>query len=301
MTTAGGPRVAGGTAPDRLGDGARTFQGAPVIAGPHPVRRADGHPGPPARRRGDLVLFTLAVGLGGPVIGLAAFAAAATVRRSSALAAATVGYGAVGLVGVAGLTAGSFLVAGPVAVLLWLVMYCHAVCLVSTVADERRAGEQPADRTGYRPTADPAATATATWERSRRLRQQARALADGNPVQALDLLVGRVDVPPARRPYPDGGLVDVNNVVPAHLVTYLGLAAADAARFAVVRADLGGFRGVEDLCSCFGMAPQHLDAVTDRLVFLPMLPWSRVATGVPAGPAGATVSGGTVPGGTPAG
>ena len=229
-------------------------------------------PGAPVPRRGraDLVLFVLGVVLGTPAVGIPAFVIAAALRRSAALGIAAASYGVVGLAALGGgndreselATFG----------LLWLVMSAHAVVLASRVSAERTRAEQGGPP--RLPAGDPGAAAAAAWEQQQAIRARSRALAARNPQEALDLLIGRIDLPAGRRPYPDGGLVDVNNVAPDRLVRYLGLPVGPE-RFAGVRADLGGFRGVEDVCACFELAPQQLDAVADRLVFLPMLPWSR--------------------------
>ena len=241
---------------------------------PYPVRAPRGSFGapPPRRGRADLVVFVLAVVFGGPAIGVLGFVIAAVKRHSARLGAAAALYGAAGL---AGAGADTFHTGFAAFGALWLVMSIHAVVLASQVSGERARAERGGPAAAL-PAGDPQAAATAGWDRDRTLRTRALALAARNPHEALDLLVGRIDLPLGRRAYPDGGLVDVNNVAPDRLVHYLGLGLG-ARQFAATRADVGGFDDVADLCAVLSLAPQQLDAVGDRLVFLPMLPWSRTA------------------------
>lgn len=101
----------------------------------------------------------------------------------------------------------------------------------------------------------------------RAARETARGIAAADPQQALDLRIGRVDL--SDRPFPDGGLVDVNNVSAKALARHLTLSDERAAETVRTRAAIGGFASVDDLSVTMDLPARHLDAVADRLVFLP--------------------------------
>ncbi|MFK4540748.1 hypothetical protein RKD29_000344 [Streptomyces tendae] len=101
----------------------------------------------------------------------------------------------------------------------------------------------------------------------RAARETARGIAATDPHQALELRIGRVDL--ADRPFPDGGLVDVNNVPASALARHLTLSDERAAETVRVRTVVGGFASADDLSVTMDLPPRHLDAVADRLVFLP--------------------------------
>ncbi|MGW4571867.1 hypothetical protein [Streptomyces tendae] len=101
----------------------------------------------------------------------------------------------------------------------------------------------------------------------RAARETARGIAATDPQQALELGIGRVDL--TDRPFPDGGLVDVNNVPAEALARHLTLSVERAAETVRTRVAVGGFASVEDLSVTMNLPPRHLDAVADRLVFLP--------------------------------
>ncbi len=95
-------------------------------------------------------------------------------------------------------------------------------------------------------------------------RQQARELAEGNPVLARELGIGRPDVP---HDYDDGGLVDVNHVPAEVLRTSLGLTAAESEAVIKVREQLGRFSGPEELTAYTELAPDRIDALRDWMMF----------------------------------
>ncbi|XKK61118.1 helix-hairpin-helix domain-containing protein [Streptomyces sp. ARC32] len=101
----------------------------------------------------------------------------------------------------------------------------------------------------------------------RAARETARGITTTDPRQALELRIGRVDL--ADRPFPDGGLVDVNNVPADELARHLTLSGERAAQVVRMRSAVGGFASVDDLSVTMELPPRHLDAVADRLVFLP--------------------------------
>ncbi|MFC7310611.1 hypothetical protein ACFQVC_41165 [Streptomyces monticola] len=95
-------------------------------------------------------------------------------------------------------------------------------------------------------------------------RSEARELFDKNPGAARDLRIGRPDLP---RGYDDGGLVDLNTVPAAVLVTHLGFSAAEAESVVTVRARMGRFDGLAEVIAFTDLAPARVDAVRDLLVF----------------------------------
>ena len=95
-------------------------------------------------------------------------------------------------------------------------------------------------------------------------RQQARELAEGNPVLARELGIGRPDVP---RDYDDGGLVDVNHVPAEVLRKSLGLTAAESEAVIKVRERLGRFSGPEELTAYTELPPDRVDALRDWMLF----------------------------------
>lgn len=107
--------------------------------------------------------------------------------------------------------------------------------------------------------------------RSDRLkRQAARRLADADPQEAIRLQIGRVEIPEADR-YPDGGLIDMNNVPASALCSATGIDDETARKILSTRKAIWGFRNLNDLSIQLDLAPQLFDAVSDRLIFLPVL------------------------------
>ncbi|HEY6737371.1 MAG TPA: helix-hairpin-helix domain-containing protein [Actinopolymorphaceae bacterium] len=105
-------------------------------------------------------------------------------------------------------------------------------------------------------------------ERERaRARAAARALADEDPVQACLLRIGRIDLP--ERTFPDGGLIDVNNVPAPALAKALDISFELAHRIVAARDRAGGFTSVDELSVLAELPPNLLYANTDQLIFLP--------------------------------
>lgn len=101
-------------------------------------------------------------------------------------------------------------------------------------------------------------------------RRQALKLVAQDPQEAIRLSIGRVDIPEADR-YPDGGLIDMNNIPSYAMRAATGIDEETADRIVSVRKELWGFESLGDLCMQLDLAPQAFDAVSERLVFLPLL------------------------------
>jgi len=98
-------------------------------------------------------------------------------------------------------------------------------------------------------------------------RDRARALVRRDPALAAELGVGRPD---------QGGavaldLVDVNNAPVTALLTLPGIDGELATRVAETRAAVGGFTSVEDLGLALDLAGDLVEALRERVVFLPRL------------------------------
>jgi hypothetical protein len=96
------------------------------------------------------------------------------------------------------------------------------------------------------------------------VRNKARKLARKDPALARELRIGRPDLP---REYDDGGLVDVNHVPAAVLVSHLKLTAQQAAKVASVRDEIGRFDGPTDLEAYAGLPPERVDELSDLMIF----------------------------------
>lgn len=119
------------------------------------------------------------------------------------------------------------------------------------------------------PDLDPQRAALAALAEQGRLRARAMELARGNPKEALELRIGRVDLPPAARPFPDGGLVDMNNVPAPALAAATGIDQPTAERICTARQRSGGYGSLDELSVELDLPPKLFDGVSDRLVFLP--------------------------------
>lgn len=95
-------------------------------------------------------------------------------------------------------------------------------------------------------------------------RNRARKLARKDPALARELRIGRPDLP---RDYDDGGLVDVNHVPSAVLVSHLKLTGQQAAKVVSVRNEIDRFDGPVDLESFCGLPPQLIDELSDLIIF----------------------------------
>jgi hypothetical protein len=102
----------------------------------------------------------------------------------------------------------------------------------------------------------------------RRLRRGAIELAKRDPQEALRLQIGRADIDERDR-YPDGGVIDLNNLPPDTLCHVTGIDADTAARIASAREQVDGFKSLADLLVLLNLPPHLFDVVEGRLIFLP--------------------------------
>jgi hypothetical protein len=109
---------------------------------------------------------------------------------------------------------------------------------------------------------DPAVAAALA---ARQRREQARAIAKGDPALARELSIGRPELP---REFDDGGLVDVNHVPASVFVDRLGLSASEAGRVVEARDHLGGFSSPAELAVYAELPEATVEAIRDRLLFL---------------------------------
>lgn len=98
-------------------------------------------------------------------------------------------------------------------------------------------------------------------------RQVAREISVNDPNRAIRLRIGRVDLP--NRAFPDGGLIDINNVPRSALRTAIPVLAPYLDRLVTAREQIREFESVDDLSVTLGLPPHLLDHVADQLVFLP--------------------------------
>ncbi|MEV5574125.1 hypothetical protein AB0L06_29160 [Spirillospora sp. NPDC052269] len=98
-------------------------------------------------------------------------------------------------------------------------------------------------------------------------RREARALAADNPLMARELRIGRTDLPPAQRPYDDGGLIDVN-AVPARELTRFGMTPEQAEKAVELRDGTGGFSSGEDLAVVCDLPPRLVPELVEYGLYL---------------------------------
>lgn len=96
------------------------------------------------------------------------------------------------------------------------------------------------------------------------VRNKARKLARKDPALARELRIGRPDLP---REYDDGGLVDVNHVPAAVMVSHLRLTEEQAAGLVCVRDQIGRFDGPADLEAYAGLPAERVDQLSDLMIF----------------------------------
>lgn len=102
-------------------------------------------------------------------------------------------------------------------------------------------------------------------EEAQEARRAARALVERDPRLARRLHVGRPDI--SGRAYPDGGLVDVNQVSADTLAQATRMPSHVAGTITSVRDRTGGFSSYEDMLVLTDVPPAVTDPVSDLLVF----------------------------------
>jgi hypothetical protein len=107
--------------------------------------------------------------------------------------------------------------------------------------------------------------AVAMAQHRRELRQQARELAERDPVLARELRIGRPDLP---RQYDDGGLVDVNHA-PVHVIATLpGMTDELARRVVTARDEVGVFVSAEDVSIAVDLPPHLNTDLVELTIYL---------------------------------
>jgi hypothetical protein len=113
--------------------------------------------------------------------------------------------------------------------------------------------------------ASPFETAVLSAEDRLAQRERARRLARERPALALEMGVGRPDLPNAQ----DAGLVDLNNAPAAAIAGLPGVDDALAAQIVRARADTHGFSSVEDLGAALDLDGHLVEDLRECVVFLP--------------------------------
>lgn len=103
----------------------------------------------------------------------------------------------------------------------------------------------------------------------RERRDQAREIAEKDPEMALELGIGRPDLP---RAYADGGLVDLNNVTADGIIRTLGWNRDTSEAFVVERDARHGYTSVTEIGALSSLPPVLLENFADRIVVLPYRP-----------------------------
>ena len=96
-------------------------------------------------------------------------------------------------------------------------------------------------------------------------RDQARRLARERPALAVEMGIGRPDVPGAH----DAGLIDINHAGRAALMRLPGLDGELADRVIDAHERVHGFASVEDLGATLDLDGDLVEDLRDRVVFLP--------------------------------
>lgn len=96
-------------------------------------------------------------------------------------------------------------------------------------------------------------------------RDRARRLARQRPRLALEMGIGRPDVPGAH----DAGLIDVNHAGRGALMRLPGIDGTLAAQIIAVRGRIHGFLSLEDLGAALDLDGHLVEDLRDRVVFLP--------------------------------
>lgn len=103
-------------------------------------------------------------------------------------------------------------------------------------------------------------------QRRRALRAEAADIARTNPELALELGIGRPDLP---RTFDDGGLIDVNHAPASAIATIPGIRPAGAELIVRRREELGGFSSAEEIAAMVSLPPHLTPVLKEHAVFLP--------------------------------
>jgi hypothetical protein len=194
----------------------------------------------------------LTFGLGSPI----SFLYGGFRAKSNQLIIAGAGYGASYLVVFGLLFSGS----APAIVLglllfiaLWLTSSVHAVAVRRQVYPRRTARDR----------ANAHAVQMAQYRRN--LRDQARQLLADDPGLAVELCIGRPDLP---RAYDDGGLIDVNHVPGPTLALLPGMTDELVQRVLQVRDNQGAFVSAEEMGIDADLPPDIVQRLAEYAVFI---------------------------------
>jgi hypothetical protein len=102
-------------------------------------------------------------------------------------------------------------------------------------------------------------------ERAAQKREEARRLAREDEVRALELGIGRPDLPESF----DGGLVDLNNAPAEAIASVSGVDRALADRIVAVREEIHGFSSLEDAAHVLELNAPLVDRIRRHVVVLP--------------------------------
>lgn len=105
---------------------------------------------------------------------------------------------------------------------------------------------------------------------ARQQRKAALQIVALDPSEAIRLRIGRADIPEGQR-YPDGGLIDVNNIPSSVIRALLGTDPETTRQLVDIRREIWGFDSLADLCGTLDISPMHFDPLDGRLVFLPYI------------------------------
>lgn len=151
---------------------------------------------------------------------------------------------------------------GAVMFLSWSVGGAHALGIRRWVFD------LPRPNNGTPGLADKQQAALAAVEEEAEARREALRIVESDPSLAVTLKIGRIDMP--GRAFPDGGLIDVNNVPATALKQATGLPDLICRRITETRPKVGGYESVTEMSVTLDLPPHLLDTIADRLVFLPI-------------------------------
>ncbi|GLZ12664.1 hypothetical protein Acsp04_28990 [Actinomadura sp. NBRC 104425] len=102
-------------------------------------------------------------------------------------------------------------------------------------------------------------------EHRRELRRRAMEIVNRDPAMAIEMRIGRPDLP---RAFDDGGLVDVNHAPAPALAAVLGITPEQAHQLVQVRERCGGFVSAEEAAALAGLPPALTPRLAEYGVFL---------------------------------